>query len=75
MRNGLARHVKTNVKNQVKQRTKQKSDFAIMAAECCYYCKHRYILYGHHSDAVECMKHDHITVRHVETCAEFERRE
>ena len=48
-------------------------------ADCCYFCKHRGILYGHFSDAVECVKlrneHDSpIHVRHVQVCDKFEKK-
>ena len=69
MRNATNRHVKTNVKNQVKQKTGP-----VRNAECCYFCVHRWILYGHFSDAVDCYVYDR-TVRHVEVCDKFERRE
>ena len=70
MRNGLARHVKTNIKNT----KKQKIEDLIMAGECCYFCKHRGILYGHFSDAVDCSIQNR-TVPHVYVCDKFERRE
>ena len=77
MRNGLARHVKTNIKDRVKQKTgygKIATGYGLHNADCCYYCKHRGVLYGHYSDAIECSKVD-ATVPHVSVCDLFERRE
>ena len=61
------------VKNQVKDRVKQRNKTVIDAA-CCYYCKNRGILYGHFSDAVDCVIWGK-TVAHVKVCHKFERRE
>lgn len=49
-------------------------------ADCCYFCKHRGILYGHASDAVECSQHTNeygsvIHVQHVLVCDLFEKRD
>ncbi len=49
MRNRLARHVKTNVKNQVKQR----EYYELRAGDCCEHCKNKSGL-GYFSDTVRC---------------------
>jgi len=48
-------------------------DNPIMAADCCYFCKHRGVLYGVASDAVICSVRER-TVRHVEICNMFKKR-
>ena len=49
MRNGLARHVKTNIKNMKKQRIYQQ----LRKGDCCENCKNKSGL-GYFSDTVRC---------------------
>ncbi len=64
MRNGLARHVKTNIKNTKKQKTCE--------GECCFTCK--YAQTGYFSDTMRCPMHDS-QMRKTDWCDLFERRE
>lgn len=64
MRNGLARHVKTNIKDRVKQDRCE--------AACCYSCTHAQI--GYFSDTMRCPIHDK-QVRKTDVCYAYSRRE
>ena len=64
MRNGLARHVKTNVKDQVKQN--------VCESECCYHCAHART--GYFSDTMRCGESGGDVFK-TGWCPKFERRE
>ena len=75
MRNGLARHVKTNIKNTKKQNTGHgqiATGYGLHNADCCDTC--RYSRGGYFSDTVHCSKHD-VEPFKVHICDMFERRE
>lgn len=65
MRNGLARHVKTNTKDRVKQKI-------IGNADSCKMCLHT--RGGYFSDTMHCNKHDRDVFK-WQICDKFERRE
>lgn len=68
MRNGSARHVKTNIKNTKKQNVLP----PLCEAESCYTCAHART--GYFSDTVHCIKRD-TDVLKTSICDKFERRE
>ena len=69
MRNGLARHVKTNIKNTKKQNTLP----FLLDAECCATCGHAQS--GYFTDTMRCPKRD-IQVMKTQICDLYiERRE
>ena len=74
MRNGLARHVKTNIKNTKKQKTYE----VPRVADCCYSCKHAQSGYFMDTMFCTCAANWQVTTRDVlkwMICDKFERRE